>query len=150
MAAGHQAASGARDDAERQERRATVQAEEEAEAFKTMTFHVGQEVVCVHAEETNTIDVQELESGRIYRVRWVGTYTYEDWPSLEPYTEPAIRLEGVDRSRTLFGRMRLLCGLDGDPPFQAGRFRPLEKVKHSAEVEKLKRFCEPAHMHEKV
>lgn len=87
-----------------------------------MSFHVGQQVVCVNAAETNSWNLRELVEGGIYTIRWTDG--------------PDVRL--VEQTfRTRFGL---------DSPFDAARFRPLVERKTSIAVftEMLKRWEVPA------
>lgn len=81
-------------------------------------FHVGQNVVCVNAENTRRDDVAELVNGQIYTVAWCGHYT-----NLFGETMLSVRLEEVDRTS---GASSID---DPDHPFRATRFRPIQERK---------------------
>lgn len=72
-----------------------------------MSFHVGQNVICVDADDTNSHGAPELTKGATYIVRWCGDH----------FDEISVRLVGV-------GRPHLLARWS-DFPFRASRFRPL-------------------------
>ena len=88
-----------------------------------MNFRVGQKVVCVDASSTSTRGKDfELQKGRIYTVRWTGTYE----------EMVCIRLEEITkRSREAANPVR-------DMPFRATRFRPLVEKKTDAGMAILK------------
>ena len=74
-----------------------------------MGFHVGQQVVCIDADDTNSWQVAELKNVKIYTLRDV----------VVEAGEVGVRLHGV--SRTVVGVID-----PRDTPFFARRFRPLE------------------------
>lgn len=82
-----------------------------------MSFHVGQKVVCVNAQNTSNCGAKELGEGAIYTVRWVGIYSsIYDSPSL------CLKLVGIYRVDNW------VSGND-DCPFSTSRFRPLTETK---------------------
>ncbi|PWL18800.1 hypothetical protein DKP76_06970 [Falsochrobactrum shanghaiense] len=84
-----------------------------------MTFHVGQQVVCIDgaAGFEQTVEVEE---GAIYTVSWIGPFDHYIHGNYI-----GVRLVGIDRGE---------CPQFGykNPPFAARRFRPLVRDKLSS------------------
>jgi hypothetical protein len=110
-----------------------------------MTFHIGQQVVCIDASGLDQLD--RVRKDAIYTVRWCGEWTWEG------DTYAGVRLSELNPR--FQGIVAIACQIHKlpeviDAPYEAERFRPLKKTERLGEVEKLKRFCNPAHMHETV
>lgn len=97
-------------------------------------FEVGQKVVCVDASYTNTINVKELEEGKVYTVSWLGSYNHPN-PMIKE--EMCVRLKESPRRPLCYDEF--INYVNSDMPFAARRFRPLK----STSIEVFKNLLTP-------
>lgn len=98
-------------------------------------FHIGQKVVCVEDGEViiqgfrSAGNLDGLTKGSIYTIRW---FEYEDWPLLNIFKLPCVKLEKIVRIPGLIHATNMMAY--EDMPFWAGRFVPLKKKQTSIAV----------------
>jgi hypothetical protein len=102
-----------------------------------MAFMVGQKVVCVDAEDSNTWGIPELIQGEIYTIAWVGSAEAHIFhPGIYNKDTAVVHLQEVRRQ--------------SPTPFSARRFRPVVERKTETDIAIFKKMLIPAKQKESV
>jgi hypothetical protein len=105
-------------------------------------FYVGQKVICVDADDTNELGIQELTQGAQYTVAWVGVvegHLFKDLVGQVAVYLEEVPARPIEEKRTghifnmLLDIIRQLWG-DGAGGFRHYRFRPVTDI---SELEQL-------------
>lgn len=106
-----------------------------------MSFHVGQKVVCVDADQTRWDGIVELIKGQVYTIRWIGTYVVPEWGDGWDTDEVCVKLAEVPRRHD--GALPHDRRAD-DMPFRVARFRPVIERKRKTDIAIFNRLLTPA------